>query len=76
MKENNAGNEVRESRRSGGKGMFVPLQAMNVYKGKPRLWEEINREFLAPVTVPLGTHTVFRLGPRDSLEVLNNREIF
>jgi hypothetical protein len=54
----------------------APVQTMNVYKGKPRLWEEINREFLAPVTVPLGIHRVFRLGPRDSLEVLNKREIF
>ena len=51
VKERKAGNEGRESRWSEGKGIFVTLQAMDIYKGKPRLWE-MNSKFLAPVTVP------------------------
>jgi len=43
VKVDKAGNEGRESRRSGGKGMFVPLRTMNVYKRKPRLWDEMSR---------------------------------
>jgi len=56
VKVGKAGNEGRESGRSGGEGMFVPLQAMNVYKGKPRFRDKTSREFPAPVTVPLGIH--------------------